>query len=208
MDNDELGDICDPDIDNDGVPNTEDYCPSVSNKDQSDQDGDGVGDVCDNCLKDKNHDGVPDGNDNCPDVDNADQIDSDDDGLGDDCDPDSDNDGILNDEDNCRLIPNPDQTDKDGDGIGDICYRNFDGDSLKDEFDICPRNAKIDRTDFRAIQPIAMGENSYNQAQPQWEFRDEGKEIKQLINSAPGIAIDKARLAGVDFEGTFYVATP
>ena len=227
VDNDKLGDRCDPDIDNDGVPNTEDNCPRVANEDQSDLDGDGVGDVCDNCLSDFNpdqedynhnligdacdqgvdvdHDGVPDGNDNCPFVENADQTDSDDDGVGDDCDPDSDNDGILNNDDNCPLIPNSDQTDEDGDGIGDICYRNFDGDSLLDEFDTCPSNAKIDRTDFRAIQPIAMGENTWGQPQPLWQFRDEGKEIQQLVNSAPGIAIGKAKLAGLDFEGTFYV---
>ena len=227
VDNDELGDRCDPDIDNDGVLNADDNCRRVSNADQSDVDGDGVGDLCDNCVsdfnpnqEDYNHnligdacdkgvdrdlDGVPDNNDNCPDIENADQTDSDDDGIGDDCDPDSDNDGILNQDDNCPLIPNPDQMDEDKDGIGDICYRNFDGDGLLDEFDTCPSNAAIDRTDFRAIQPIAMGENTWGQPQPSWKFRNEGKEIQQLVNSAPGIAIGRAKLAGLDFEGTFYV---
>ena len=76
---------------------------------------------------------------------------------------------------------------------------------MLDEFDTCPSNAKIDRTDFRAIQPIAMGENTWGQPQPRWQFRNQGKEIQQLVNSAPGIAIGSAKLAGLDFEGTFYV---
>ena len=35
------------DTDGDGVPNSEDNCPSRANPDQSDQDGDNIGDVCD-----------------------------------------------------------------------------------------------------------------------------------------------------------------
>jgi len=226
-DGDEFGDMCDPDIDNDLISNTEDNCPDVDNPDQADQDGDGVGDVCDNCpdvfnkdQDDYNHnligdacddgfdrdlDGIPDKNDNCPDSDNADQLDADNDGVGDDCDPDADNDGIPNIEDNCPLIANPEQMDDDHDGTGDACFRNYDGDSVPDEFDTCPRNAKIDTTDFRAIHPIAMGENTWGQPAPQWEFRNEGKEILQKTNSAPGIAIGSTQMAGMDFEGTFYV---
>ena len=36
-------------MDNDGIPNTQDNCPSISNASQEDEDGDGVGDVCDYC---------------------------------------------------------------------------------------------------------------------------------------------------------------
>ena len=57
------------------------------------------------------------------------------------------------------------------------------------------------------------------QPAPQWEFRNEGKEILQKTNSAPGIAIGSTQvadhyhltqvthpqMAGMDFEGTFYV---
>lgn len=227
VDGDEFGDACDADIDNDEVLNAGDNCPDKLNPNQADEDNDGVGDICDNCpdtfnpdQEDYNHnligdacddgldddlDGVPDNTDNCPFVVNADQLDADLDGIGDDCDPDADNDGIFNKDDNCPLIPNRDQLDDDSDGIGDVCFRNYDGDSTLDEFDTCPRNAKIDKTDFRAIQPISMGANTWGQPEPQWEFRNEGQEIQQLTNSAPGLAIGVAKMAGVDFEGTFYV---
>ena len=37
------------DTDHDGVPDSKDNCPKISNPDQKDTDGDGVGDLCDNC---------------------------------------------------------------------------------------------------------------------------------------------------------------
>ena len=40
MDSDGIGDVCDDDRDGDGVINTEDNCPNVSNTDQSDIDSD------------------------------------------------------------------------------------------------------------------------------------------------------------------------
>ena len=244
VDNDNFGDVCDPDIDNDGVDNNNDNCPNASNRDQSDRDGDTVGDACDNCMDvsntdqidrnhnrigdacedavDSDHDGIPVSNDNCPSIINADQADADSDGRGDDCDPgqgvnnwfkllkfflDADNDGIKNEDDNCPLVPNPDQADFDYDGIGDSCTYNYDGDGTDDPFDNCPKNGRIEMTDFRAIQAIAMGENEQGQEQPIWTFKNEGKEIHQKLNSAPGIAIGDAQLSGVDFEGTFFVDT-
>ena len=71
-DGDGLGDVCDPDIDDDGFPNEEDNCPYVINPQQLDFDGDGVGDSCDNCL----------------DIYNPHQYDENDDGVGDACDGD------------------------------------------------------------------------------------------------------------------------
>lgn len=41
-----------PDADGDGVPDSQDNCPSIFNPSQRDSDGDGIGDVCDNDCPD------------------------------------------------------------------------------------------------------------------------------------------------------------
>jgi len=76
------------DLDGDGLPNALDNCPLVFNPDQTDTDGDGIGDVCDKLTSaDSDGDGVPDAVDNCPTMPNPDRLDADHDGQGDVCDP-------------------------------------------------------------------------------------------------------------------------
>ena len=98
------------DSDSDGIPDDEDNCPNDANPGQEDTDGDGPGDVCDDCPLDPDNDLDIDGwcsdEDNCPDVANTGQEDADGDGLGDVCDdcpldPDNDldGDGVCGDED-------------------------------------------------------------------------------------------------------------
>ncbi len=73
-----------PDSDFDGVPDAADNCPLATNFNQTDNDGDKIGDVCD---PDDDNDGVPDAADNAPLVPNADQLDFDQDGIADVLDP-------------------------------------------------------------------------------------------------------------------------
>lgn len=136
-----LQNYLDTDIDDDGVLNNSDNCPTVVNAGQADADADSIGDACDNCSSTPNRDQADfdadgqgdicdlctdtdgDGfgnagfahntcpNDNCPTTANASQTDGDTDGVGDAC-------------DNCPAVANPTQPDQNGDGTGDHCDGN------------------------------------------------------------------------------------
>jgi Ca2+-binding RTX toxin-like protein len=112
-DGDGITDNCDPDDDNDGIPDPDDNCPLVANPDQKDTDGDGLGDACDD---DDDDDTILDPDDNCPLVANTDQSDVDGDGKGDKCDTEgpSPNTNGTGGADDCT-----DGVDNDGDGQSD-----------------------------------------------------------------------------------------
>jgi len=74
---------CCLDSDGDGIPDFLDNCNSIFNPLQSDCDGNGFGDACDE--SDLDGDNVVT-HDNCPCTSNVDQVDSDGDGWGDECD--------------------------------------------------------------------------------------------------------------------------
>jgi hypothetical protein len=100
-----VGDACD-DPDQDGVPDLTDNCRDVSNRDQLEQDGDALGDACDNCplaFNPGQGDRVHRGN-----------------GLGDACD-DPDGDGVADAADLCPDTPDVTQSNVDGDALGDSC---------------------------------------------------------------------------------------
>lgn len=90
------------DADGDGFCESSDNCPTVANSNQSDVDGDGIGDSCE---PDDDGDGITDDGDNCPFDGNADQLDADGDGIGDACDADVDGDGVFDVSDACLSTP-------------------------------------------------------------------------------------------------------
>ncbi len=99
---------CTEDLDLDGIPDSDDNCPTIANTDQLDTDADGLGNVCD--LDDDN-DGVPDTED-CDPLDDAITY-----RVGDACDdndPETINDVINGD---CNCVG---ERDSDRDGIADL----------------------------------------------------------------------------------------
>ncbi|HLF16973.1 MAG TPA: Calx-beta domain-containing protein [Candidatus Thermoplasmatota archaeon] len=138
------------DRDGDGRPDVSDNCPGAVNANQADDDGDGLGNVCDAALQDGpqgdlDGDGKKNFEDNCRNAANASQLDSDGDGLGDACDavayPDSDGDGAGDPVDNCLGTPNDNQADLDADGAGDVCDEDRDGDGSLNGVDGFPDDA-------------------------------------------------------------------
>ncbi|MFQ5490633.1 MAG: thrombospondin type 3 repeat-containing protein [Phycisphaerae bacterium] len=83
LDDDGIGDACDPDDDGDCIPDGQDGAPRVAQASDIDTDEDGQPDLCD---RDDDGDEVPDLQDNCPLTPNLVQLDADSDGLGDVCD--------------------------------------------------------------------------------------------------------------------------
>jgi hypothetical protein len=103
VDKDTQGDACDPDADNDHIPNDRDAFP-LDKSETTDTDGDGIGD---NKDPDDDNDGLTDVVEGRLGTDRRN--------------PDTDGDGVLDGQDNCPAIPNPTQADADGDGRGDAC---------------------------------------------------------------------------------------
>ncbi len=189
-DNDGLGDACEPveppieDCNNNGVNDVDDLNDGTSDdcnlnlipdECESDLDGDGVTDECDECPGlddnfDSDGDTIGDCLDNCPDTPNTDQLDTDGDGEGnaceinvqpfDDCnsngvdDLDDVADGTSEDCDT-NDVPDECQVDSDGDGYIDECDRcpnaddapDLDGDGVPNCLDNCPMLANADQLD-------------------------------------------------------------
>ncbi len=160
-DKDGIGNVCDEDLDGDGVSNADEDAAGTKIWDKNSFPGQAPED-------DRDQDGFANAFDNCPDDFNQGQWDKDKDGLGNECDDDidgdgvsnadeeaagtkvwdpesfptepttedRDGDGILNEQDNCADIANGGQWDKDQDGIGNECDDDIDGDGFTNEVEI------------------------------------------------------------------------
>ena len=159
LDQDGKGDVCDADIDGDGVSNADETAQGTSS-DKADSDGDGVLDGEDALpldaseSSDRDEDGTGDNADAFPD-DSAETQDSDSDGVGDVRD--------AFDDDPFEF------EDTDGDGVGDVADPDDDGDGFSDAQELadgtnpksrfsCPSCAfSFDVDESQAAQPLTDG---------------------------------------------------
>ncbi|TLM65234.1 MAG: hypothetical protein FDZ69_10770 [Deltaproteobacteria bacterium] len=167
FDGDAMGNVCDPDDDNDTYLDGNDVFP-LNPAEWADADADGTGNNSDVCPNDAQNDGDGDGvcvgagfnapklagNDNCPTLINADQANFDLDAMGDACDADDDNDGYN---DGIDVFPfnAGEWLDSDGDGTGDntdACpldvQNDGDADGVCGNLDNCPVDANADQANF------------------------------------------------------------
>ena len=159
LDQDGKGDVCDADIDGDGVSNADETAQGTSS-DKADSDGDGVLDGEDALpldaseSSDRDGDGTGDNADAFPD-DSAETQDSDNDGVGDvrDAFPDDPNEFEDTDGDGVGDVADPDD---DGDGFSDA-QELADGTNPKSRFScaLCPFSFDVDES--QAAQPLTDG---------------------------------------------------
>jgi hypothetical protein len=135
------------DTDADGINDGPDNCKLLPSANQSDYDGDGLGDPCD---PDVDGDGTANGSDLCPltalgapaDTSGCSkaQVDADGDDF---CDPGAPSTGPApcTPTDNCPSVANASQANYDGDGLGDACDPDVDADGKANASDLCPFTA-------------------------------------------------------------------
>ncbi len=167
------------DLDGDGYPNDQDNCPSSFNSDQRDQDGDGIGFVCDpnpadGPTGDQDGDGVQNQHDVCP-LRIDDQSDLDGDGRGDACDSDQDGDGHGDWEDAWPRDPT-EWADNDGDGLGDNADQDDDQDGLSDAAEASlgtdPLQADSDGDSLDDLSEVGSGSDPRDPFSPDYRATD------------------------------------
>ena len=142
----------DTDSDSDTIYDFLDNCPSTPNTNQSNLDGDLLGDVCDPDIDD-------DGIDNVIDAFPYDSLET----------TDNDSDTIGDNSDNCVDYANTNQSNIDGDLLGDVCDADMDNDGVANIIEIYfggdetnSSDAALSQTNILALSETAQQDSDYD----------------------------------------------